>query len=138
MNALIVVADAVHARIFRTRKGLKNLEEQEDFIHMESRRRNRELDSDSAGRTGDQQSTMSRSSTRDNEEHAFARQLGKHVKELYNHDKFDELILIAAPRFLGLLREGLPSPLDRLETRSFSKELIHLSADEIGQYIWNR
>lgn len=138
MNALIIVADAVRARIFRTRKGLKNLEEQEDFIHMESRRRNRELDADSAGRTGDQQSTMSRTSTKDKEEHSFARQLGKHMKELYNHDKFDELILIASPRFLGMLREELLAPLDRLETRSFSKELIHLSADEIAEFIWNR
>ncbi len=89
MNALIIVADAVHARIFRTRKGLRNLEEQEDFIHMESRRRNRDLDSDSPGRTGDQQSTLSKGSTRDHEEHSFARQLGKHIKELYNQDKFD-------------------------------------------------
>lgn len=138
MNALIIVADAVHARVFRTHKGLKNLEEKEDFIHMESRRRNRELDADTAGRTGNQQSTLSRTSTRDNEEYSFARQLGKHLKELYNHDKFEELILIATPRFLGMLREELPAPLDRMETRSFSKELIYLSAGEIAEYIWNR
>ncbi len=81
---------------------------------------------------------MSRTSTKDNEEHFFARQLGKHIKELYNHDKFEELILIAAPRFLGMLREEIPAPLGRVETRSFSKELIHLSAGEIAEYIWNR
>ncbi len=139
MNALIVVADAVRARIFRTRKGLKNLSEQEDVIHLESRRRNRDLDADAAGRTGDQQSTLnSRTSTRDNEELTFARQLGRHIKELYNEDRFEELILVAAPRFLGLLREELPSAVGKLDTRSFNKELIHLSAEEIANYIWNR
>ena len=138
MNALIVVADAVHARIFRTRKGLKNMEEKEDPVHMESRRRDHELDTDGAGRTGDQQSTLDpRTSAKETEERTFAKHLGKHVKELYNHDRFEELILVASPRFLGMLREELPSPLDKLDTRSFDKELVHLSADEIAGYIWN-
>lgn len=139
MNALIVVADAVRARIFRTKKGLKNLEEQEDVVHMESRRRNQELNTDSAGRTGDQHSTSDpQTSAKEHEEHSFARQLGRHLKELYNNDKFEELILIASPRFLGMLREELSAPVNKLETRSFAKELTHLNPGELAEYIWNR
>jgi protein required for attachment to host cells len=138
MNALIIVADAVRARIFRTKKGLKNLTEQEDVIHVESRRRNGELDAGAAGRTGDQASTLdSRTSTKEREERAFARQLGRHVKELYNQDRFEELILVAAPRFLGMLRESLPTPVDKLESRAIPKEVIQLSPAELAEYIHN-
>lgn len=138
MNALIIVADAVHARIFRTRKGLKNLEEREDPIHVESRRRDRELDTDAAGRTGDQQSTLDpRTSAKETEERTFAKQLGKHIKELYNQDRFEELILVATPRFLGMLRDELPAPVDKLESRAIPKEVVNLSAAELAEYIRN-
>lgn len=138
MNALIVVADAGHARLLRTRKSWKDLQEQEDMIHSESRLRERELSSDAAGRARDPQSTLDpRTSAKEHEERAFAKQLGRHLKQCHNADPFDELILVASPRFLGLLRAELPAPLDRLESRTIRKELIHLGSEELAEFIRN-
>lgn len=138
MNALIVVADAGHARLFRTRTSLKDMSELEDLLHTESGRREGELASDSAGRTGDQQSTMDpRTSAREHEERSFAKRLGRRLKQLHNNDVYEELILVASPRFLGMLRRELPAPLDRLQSRTINKKLLHASTGELAEYIRN-
>jgi len=138
MNALLVVADAGHARLFRARESWKDVKEQEDLIHAGSRRRDRELVSDSAGRTSDQHSTLNaRTSAKEHEERYFAKQLARHLKRLYNKDTFEELILVAAPRFLGMLRSELQAPLDKLESRTIQKELVHMESGELIEYIRN-
>jgi len=138
MNALIVVADAGHARLFRIRHSWKDLREQEVLIHSASRLRDRELSSDAAGRARDPQSTLDpRTSAKQHEEQSFAKQLGKHLKQCHNASPFDELILVASPRFLGMLRAELPAPLDRLESRTIQKDLIHMDIDDLAEYIRN-
>ena len=136
MNALIVVADAAHARLFRTRTSLHDITELEDRLHTESRRRDRELAEDTGGRTGDQQSTLDpRTSPKEQEERNFARELGRHLEELRQAEGFEQLILVSPPRFLGMLREALPAPLQRVEQRSVHKEMLHASAGELADYL---
>jgi len=138
MNAMIVVADAGHARLFRIRQSWKDLVEQEALIHSASRLRDRQLASDAAGRARDPQSTLDpRTTAKEHEEHTFAKELGRHLKHCHSANPFDELILVASPRFLGMLRAELPAPLDRLESRTIQKDLIHMDGEELAEYIRN-
>ena len=52
-------------------------------------------------------------------------------KELYNREHYEQLILIASPRFLGMLRNQLPGPLARLVARTIDKDLTTASVDQI-------
>ncbi|MBM2830763.1 MAG: host cell attachment-required protein, partial [Gammaproteobacteria bacterium] len=118
MNTFVIVADAGRARIFKTETNLGNLTESEDFIHSESRLTNRELGADVPGRSPNQQGSLEpRTFPKEHEEQTFAKQLGKHLKEIHNKRHFDELILVASPKFLGMLRNELHAPLDKLVTR---------------------
>ena len=139
MNAFIIVADAGRARIFNTESNLSNLTELEDFIHSESRLSNRELGADTPGRSPNQHGSLQpHTFPKEHEEQSFAKQLGKHLKEIHNKRHYDELILVASPKFLGMLRNELHAPIDKLVTRVIDKDLIGLSVSELIEYLKNK
>ena len=139
MSVIVIVADASKARIFKSAKGYKELAEIEDFIHSESRLTDKELMSDtsriSANRRG---SLQPRTFPKDHEEQTFAKQLGKHLKELYGSDPYEELVLVASPLFLGMLRNELHAPIANLVSHTIAKELIQLDQDELLEYLKNK
>ena len=57
--------------------------------------------------------------------------LGRHLKDLYNAGHFEQLMLVAPPRFLGLLRNQLPRPLDQLVEVAVDKDMSEASVEEI-------
>jgi protein required for attachment to host cells len=61
--------------------------------------------------------------------------LARHLKELHNQRHYENLILIAPPRFLGMLRKELPSPLDQLVTSTIDKDLTTASVEDIIDHI---
>lgn len=136
MNTFVIVADGGRARIFKTESNLNNLAELEDFIHSESRLTNRELGADAPVQSPNQHGSLQpHILPKEHEEQMFAKQLGKHLKEIHNKRHYDELILVASPRFLGMLRNELHAPLDKLVTRSIDKDLITLSVNELIEYL---
>ena len=136
MEIRVVVADNRRARIFASHNVAINLREQEDFVHSAAHLSNQDIVDDAAGKSVDQHGSLdSKTSAKQHEEEMFAKSLGKHLKELHNKQHFDELILIAPPRFLGLLRAELPKPLDKLLTKSIDKDLTQASVEELINYI---
>ena len=136
METRIIVADNARARIFTSHSVISRLEEVEGFVHPEARLSNSELIGDSAGKSVDQHGSLEpATSATDQEEQNFARLLGKHLKALHNEQHFEQLILIASPRFLGLLRKALPGPLDQLVTLTIDKDLTTADVDTIVDYI---
>jgi protein required for attachment to host cells len=49
-------------------------------------------------------------------------------------NRYDALVLIAPPKFLGTLRNVLPANADKLVTRTVPKDVVQLGADEIRRY----
>ena len=138
MNALIVVADAARARIFKTGEKLTDMTEIEDLVHPESRLRNRELGAGTPVRSANQTGSLQpRTLPKDHEEQSFAKMLGKHLKVLHNQLYYEEVILIASPRFLGMLRNELDTTIDKLVSRTINKDLLKASTDELIEYIKN-
>ena len=136
METRVIVADNVRARIFSSHSVINHLEEMEGFVHPEGRLTNSELVGDSAGKSVDQHGSLDpATSASEHEEENFARLLGKHLKALHNEQHFEQLILIASPKFLGMLRKSLPGPLDQLVTRTIDKDLTTADVATIIDYI---
>ena len=136
METRVIVADNARARIFASSTVINQLEELEGFVHPEAHLPDSELVGDSSGKSVDQHGSLDPATdARAVEAQGFARLLGRHLKELHNQQHFDQLILIAPPRFLGLLRKELASPLDKLVTRSIDKDLTTASVAQIIDYI---
>jgi len=50
---------------------------------------------------------------------------------MHSQKHFDELVLVAPPKFLGMLRDELQNPLDKLVTRTVDKDLTRLTVHEL-------
>jgi protein required for attachment to host cells len=136
METRVIVADNARARIFVSHDVIRHLEEHSDFVHPEAHLSNQDLVADAPGKSRDSPGLLDYStSPRDHEAQVFARLLARHLKEMHNRQHFEQLILIAPPKFLGLLRKELPGPLDRILARSIDKDLTRASVGEIIDYI---
>jgi protein required for attachment to host cells len=136
METRVIVANNARARIFASHDVLNHLVEQEDFVHSEAHLQNRELVSDAAGKSRHTHDSFgSRTSPADHEAEIFAGLLAGRLKEMHNELHFDQLIIIAPPAFLGLLRKNLQKPLDRLVECTIPKDLTKAGIDDIIEYI---
>ena len=132
MKTRVIVANNARARIFASNDVMKHLAEQEDFIHEEAHLSNQELVSDAPGKTRDNHGVFDpETSPKKHEAQTFAHLLARRLKELHNEEHFDQLILIATPTFLGLLRKALPDPLEQLLEKTIDKDLTTATTEEI-------
>jgi protein required for attachment to host cells len=132
METCAIVANSARARIFASHDVLNHLAEQDDFIHSEARLGNQDLVGDAAGKSRDSHGSLDpATSPKEHETQNFAKLLAKHLKALHNEQHFEQLILIAPPKFLGLLRKELHKPLDQLVARTIHKDLTNASVEAI-------
>ena len=132
METRVIVADSRRARIFSSHTVMNRLVEEESFVHPEARLANRDLVSDAPGRSSNRSDAYTpATSAKEHEARGFAKDLARHLKSLHSAQHFEQLILIASPRFLGLLRSELHAPLDRLVSRTIAKDLTLADVGEI-------
>lgn len=135
----IVTADASRARIFQM-LGRNHIEEIEDFIHKESRQKDRELRTDAVGqfsvRSAPASSDMiERTEPTEHEAEIFSRTLGGYLDKARTQHKYDQLCLIAPPKFLGLLRKTLSKEALRMVDKEVPKDISWFNPRDIESYI---
>ncbi len=136
MEIRVIVADNARARIFTSGTAIRELQEVEGFAHPEAHLANSDLVGDSSGKSVDQHGSLDPASdAREIEAQSFARLLGRHLKDLHNQQHFEQLILVAPPRFLGMLRKELASPLDKLVSQSIDKDLTTATLEQIIDHL---
>ncbi len=136
METRVIVADNARARIFASGTAINRLQELEGFAHPEAHLSNIDLVGDASGKSVDQHGSLDpATSAREHEAESFAKLLARHLKEMHNQQHYDQLILIASPHFLGLLRKQLPDPLDKLLTKTIDKDLTTADVAQIVDYI---
>lgn len=132
MEIRVLVADSARARVFSSHSAINHLKEQEGFVHTQVHLPNRDLVGDASGRSVDQHGSLDPAiSAKEHEIRVFAKMLAKHLKDLHNQQHFENLVLIASPRFLGMLRAELPKPLEQLVTRTVAKDMTLSSVEDI-------
>ncbi len=67
----------------------------------------------------------------------FARRLAAHLAEALRQKRFDELRIVAAPRFLGYLRKELDENVKATVGGELSKDLIHEGNDAIAKRLFS-
>ena len=93
--------------------------------HPEGRLKSQSIDADRPGRSfesaGAKRHAMSREvDPKKQEAIAFAKEVAERLESARVHGEMDRLILVAAPEFLGLLRDDLTSELRRMTEGEFS------------------
>ena len=123
----VVVADNVHARIFTVKTLSSPLEEIETLTHLEGRLHDREMTSDFPGKikcNGKMGHAFEqRTDPKQNESDKFARQIANYLEDAHNTNKFNQLLLIAEPSFLGLLRKNFSQPIRKLVALELDKNI---------------
>jgi protein required for attachment to host cells len=68
----------------------------------------------------------------------FAKEISEYLTRRRQRRRFDKLILVAAPQFLGLLRKALDPATAKRVRQEISKNLVQYEAEEIRQHLPER
>lgn len=135
----IVVADSTRARIFTTDTPSSSLEEIEDFSHSIGRLHDREITSGLPGKiksSGAGGHTFEQpTDPKKHEAEVFAHRIALYLEDAHNANRFEQLLIVAGPAFLGLLRNQLPEQIKKLVRFELDKEITALSAADIRQHL---
>ncbi len=140
MSIGIVVADASKARILLAQSGSSALQDTSDFIHCESRQREQDLVAGETGSGVDSGGYGKHSMGHENAAHQqqaeiFADELCDEIYKLREKTDLRKIYLIAAPKFLGLLRASLNKQCTELLVGEVAKNLVSHSIKDIRSHL---
>lgn len=138
MRVRVVVADESEARFYDTDGPGAPLRLAGRVMDPAAHLHDRDLKSDRPGRVFDRapaadarrgavahHSTGGESSPRKHEAQRFARQIVQELSQARQADRFDRLVIVAGPPFLGLLRAALPKSMRTSVLAEVTKDLVH-------------
>lgn len=140
MSIWILVADSSKARILSAADRTAPLQEIKDLVFPEGRLHEQDLvtDGSGAGNGSSGNGTHSMGHEKDAHNHqveTFARELCSEMNKAAQDKEVHKIYLIAAPRFLGLLRAGLSKPCSQKIAGEVNKNLVTHSLDEIRKQL---
>jgi len=139
-NTWVLVAESSRAKIFEVRGPGGALVELEDLTHPASRQHEQDITSDLPGRAYDSQGGQRHkmeepTSPKHQEAVVFSRQLAEHLEAARADGAFDQLVLVAPPAFMGLLREQLSPELARHVGAEVAKNLVLHDVNDIRDHL---
>lgn len=148
MKVRIVVADQSEADFYELEQRdmppqfVQRLEDPDAHLH------NRDLKSDRPGRVFDHaaaagarrgavghHSTGGERTPRKIEAQRFARRIAQALDEERQQHRYDRLVVMAPPAFLGLLREEIPAAVHAMLTAEIGKDLVHEPPEALNAYL---
>ncbi|MBL0727781.1 host attachment protein [Piscinibacter sp. HJYY11] len=136
----VVVADEAIARILE-RSDDGELEPVEEMTDAAAHAKGQDLRRDAVGRraasasgglaTQGNATASAGADERHLEADGFARRVAAYLETAMHRSLFDELRLVAAPRFLGLLRKQLHPEVAKRVSDSLDKDLVHMVNSDI-------
>jgi protein required for attachment to host cells len=138
----VVVAESSRARILAVENRVSPLREVEDLMHPEARVKEQNLISDRPGRmlnssTEGQHLFEEPTDPRQHEARIFAKRVADRLDQARVKGECGQIVLIAAPEFLGMLRQELNSQTMKLVGKTLDKNLIHKTEQEIRSYLFS-
>lgn len=148
MNLRIVVADEGEARFYDATGPDGRLLEAGRIGDPAARQHDRDLKSDRPGRVFDRapsgagrrgavghHAVGGESGPRRHEAEQFARQVVQQLELAHREKRFDRLVLMAGPAFLGMLRKAMPKPLRSMVVAEVHKDLLHEAEDAVRAHL---
>jgi len=139
----LVVADNSKARIFSVDSRMGPIKEIESIVHTEARLHEQEMTSDLPGRSNGKggaggHAYQDEVSPKEQENINFAKKIASELDVARRNNKFKQFILVAAPGFLGNLRNQLSTQTQKLACFELAKNLSCLNAKEIREHLPER
>jgi protein required for attachment to host cells len=150
----VVLADEGRARILARQDARSELEDVEELTDTAAHARQGALRRDAVGRRAGSGATADRGGAGsqpighattsagedplDHEAERFARRLAEHLEQAQRTQRFGELHIAAAPRFLGRLRRQLPSAVKQSVVEELDKDLLQLDRRTLTQRLFPR
>jgi protein required for attachment to host cells len=136
----IVVADSSRARIFERQGREAQLHEIEDMVNPAGRSQSHELGSDESGRfygkAGTQGNTADPAvSPVEHQNQLFAHSVAQRLEQARNAHCYSRLSLLAAPKFLGLLRANLSKEAQQLVCQELDKDVSAMPTPQLQDYL---
>lgn len=137
----VIVADRSRARIFEADRNFDQLREIEDLLNPEGRRDDADLRHDAKGRfygKGEQHQAHTaepRVSQQEHDEEKFSRDVMQLLTEGCDAKRYDSLVMVAPPEFLGLLRKQLPERVGQHVTSQLNSDISNFPLRQIGDYL---
>ena len=143
MSIYVVVADSSKARFLKADTTDQPLQDERDFIHSESRLREQDLVADGSGSSSDsggygQHSMGHEKSGHEQQSKIFARELSDEIEKIRQGGEVRRIYLVAAPRFLGILRASLNRNCAALVDGEINKDLVDHAIDDIRAHLPKR
>lgn len=138
-----VVANRTEARAFESVDG-KGFRPVMDLVHPEGALRERELNADRAGRTASSAAPDRRHALGNEHiahEHRaieFAKRIAMTLRKARTANSISELVLVAEPKFLGVLRNQLPKTVLSLVVHELGKEYPLMRDEELHRVLRGR
>jgi protein required for attachment to host cells len=138
-STFILVADNVRARIFTAETPSSPLQEIEALAHTEGRLHDREITSDFPGKIKGEGSVghafEQPTDPKKHEADNFAHRIAQYLEEAHHANKFEQLLIIAEPSFLGLLRNQLTEQIKKRVCFELDKNITTHSLDDIRKHL---
>jgi protein required for attachment to host cells len=137
----IVVADSSRARVFEVLDRNEKLHEIDDLVNPEGRQGERDLRTDTRGRfygRGEQLQGHTATPNTDpmtHESQLFAKTVANYLDQAHIEHRYERLCLIAAPKFLGLLREKLGKDTKQLVFEELDKDISWRDGRQVEEYV---
>ncbi|MFT6985693.1 MAG: protein required for attachment to host cells [Psychromonas sp.] len=137
-KTLIMVANASAARVFNylPREDFSLLNE---FSHQQARQKGGDLVSDRLGHSeakgGGHGVFVPASNPKDNEAERFAHELADWLENERTHNRCAQVMLVAEPRFLGLLNKALNRQTAKLVYQSVNKDYSKVPQRELPEML---
>lgn len=138
----ILVAHRAGARLFEQSGRGQPLRLVESIDHPEGRLRKHDLDADTGGRAFDRMGEHRHAvepehSATEHLAESFAKSLAVRLRQGREAGAFDQAVVVADPRSLGLIRGALDSFTAAVVERTLDKDLGNLPDDEVTRYLTN-
>ncbi len=138
MKSWILVANSSQAKLFESENlRAKELKLVKELDHPESREKGTELTSDRPGHFQTDhkaRSAYEKSNPKQEEAEVFAVDLAKLLKDEFNKNKYEQLIVYAAPQFYGMLKNHLHFLPE--EYSHISKDYTKLNAVDLAEQLY--
>lgn len=137
----VIVADRSRARIFETDLNFNGLREVEDLLNPEGRLDDADLRHDAKGRfygKGERHQAHTAEppvSQQEHDEEKFSRDVMELLTRGCDAKRYQRLVMIAPPEFLGLLRKQLPERVEQHITRQIDSDISNLPLQQIDDYL---
>lgn len=138
----ILVADEARARLFSAARRTGPLEEESDFVNPAERLPGHELGADEPGRvtgtSGHQHAYGADEGMRAHESQRFAADLAGHLRTGREQGRYQRLYLVAAPKFLGMLRKTLDEQTAACVIDTINKDIVRKKTADIRRHLPKR